>query len=152
MTETTQKIPESFLVDHINMAAPQVRKAGLYTGHLGDKISKFDLRFVKPNTECLPTAAMHTLEHLLATYIKSHLEGVIDISPMGCRTGFYLTMWGDVEPDIVKDALIKSLQEVLEVRWEDIPGLSAKECGNYKDHSLFSAKEYAKLILKGFAA
>ncbi len=144
------KIPESFLVNHDIMPAPQVRKAGVYIGPTGDKISKFDLRFVRPNIECLPTAAIHTLEHLLATYMKELLDGVIDISPMGCRTGFYLLMWDDVDPDIVKDALIKSLKKIMITEWENVPGTKRKECGNYRDHSLFGAKEYAKKVLEGF--
>ena len=145
-----QKIPESFLIDHTGMAAPQVRKAGVLSGPAGDKVSKFDLRLVRPNSGAIPTAAIHTLEHLLATYMKNHLEGVIDISPMGCRTGFYLSIWGDIESDIIKQALVKSLKQILDTRWEDVPGTTAKECGNYRDHSLFSAKEYAAEILKGF--
>ena len=145
-----KKIPESFLIDHINMPAPNVRKAGIQSGPKGDKISKFDLRFTKPNTDSIPTAAIHTLEHLLATYMKSLLDNVIDVSPMGCRTGFYLTIWGDVEPEIIKKALIKSLQLILETEWRNVPGVSAKECGNYRDHSLFGAKEYARKILEGF--
>lgn len=144
------KILESFTIDHTTMVAPNIRKAGVFKGPQGDQISKFDLRFVKPNTESIPTAALHTLEHLLATYMKSSLEGVIDLSPMGCRTGFYLTIWGDIESDAIKKALIKSLKEVVSANWEDVPGTTAKECGNYRDHSLFGAKEYAKIVLWGW--
>ena len=142
--------PESFSIDHRKMSAPQVRKTGVYSGPTGDRISKFDLRFVKPNTACLPTAAIHTLEHLLAAYIRERLDGVIDISPMGCRTGFYLLLWGDVDSDTVRDALVRSLEKIIAANWEDVPGISEKECGNYRDHSLFSAKEYARHVLEGF--
>jgi S-ribosylhomocysteine lyase len=83
-------------------------------------------------------------------YMKTHLDGVIDISPMGCRTGFYLSIWGDVESDTIQQALIKSLGQILETKWEDVPGTTAKECGNFRDHSLFSAKEYAAQVLEGF--
>lgn len=144
------KIPESFLLDHDAMKAPQVRKAGLFKGPSGDKISKFDLRLVKPNIESLPTDAIHTLEHLLATYMKEFLDGVIDISPMGCRTGFYLSIWNDVGAEIVKDALVESLRKVMITKWEDVPGTKQKECGNYRDHSLAGAKQYAEKVLKGF--
>jgi len=144
------KIPESFLINHNEMKAPQVRKVGVQTGPAGDMISKFDLRFLKPNTDAIPTGAIHTLEHLLATYMKAHLDGVIDISPMGCRTGFYLSIWGDIEPATIERALIKSLKQILKTKWEDVPGTAARECGNYRDHSLFSAKEYAGAILEGF--
>jgi len=142
--------PESFSLDHTKMAAPQVRKAGLVTGPAGDMISKFDLRFIKPNANSIPTAALHTLEHMLALILRSHLEDIIDISPMGCRTGFYLIMWGDVAPDKVRSALIKSLHQIVESEFKDIPATTEKECGNYRDHSLFSAKEYARMVLTGF--
>lgn len=143
-------VPESFSIDHTSMQAPQVRKAGLSTGPAGDQISKFDLRLVKPNTDALPTAAVHTMEHLLAGYMREQLDGILDLSPMGCRTGFYLSVWGDVDPDSVKKALMVSLQKILETSWADVPGTSARECGNYRDHSLFSAQEYARAVLSAF--
>lgn len=145
-------VPESFSIDHSKMPAPQVRRTGVYTGPAGDRISKFDLRLVKPNTGPLPTAAIHTLEHLLATYMRESVDGIIDISPMGCRTGFYLSLWGDVDPNTIRDALLESLRKVIAANWNDVPGVSEKECGNYRDHSLFSAKEYASQVLKGFGA
>ena len=82
-------------------------------GPIGDKVTKFDLRLVKPNMNALPTAALHTLEHLLATYLRQHLDGLIDLSPMGCRTGFYLTMWGDIASECVREALMQSLRQVI---------------------------------------
>lgn len=144
-------IPESFAIDHTKMSAPQVRKAGVSYGPNGDAITKFDLRFMKPNSESLPTAALHTLEHLLATYMRCHLD-IVDLSPMGCRTGFYLTVWGEVEAAVVQDALLESLKLVLRTEWSDVPGVSEKECGNFRDHSLFGAKEYAGKVLAGFGA
>ena len=119
-------------------------------GPAGDKISKFDLRFLKPNVECLPTAALHTLEHLLATYLRGTLENVIDLSPMGCRTGFYLSLWGDVSEETVEVAVVQSLKMVLKTEEADVPGIAEEACGNFRDHSLFSAKEYARKILDGF--
>ena len=133
------------------MAAPQVRPAGVQTGPKGDVISKFDLRFLKPNTDAIPTAAVHTLEHLLATYMRERLVGIVDLSPMGCRTGFYLTVWGEVSGEAVRDALLYSLQKVIATEWSDVPGTTAKECGNYRDHSLFGAQEYARQVIEGFA-
>jgi S-ribosylhomocysteine lyase len=140
---------ESFEIDHLTMPAPQVRPAGVQVGPKGDKLSKFDLRFLKPNTDAMPTATIHTLEHLLATYMREHLEGIIDLSPMGCRTGFYLTVWGEVSADSVREALVHSLKKVVTTQWIDVPGTTAKECGNYRDHSLFGAQEYATVVLKG---
>ena len=144
------KIPESFTVDHRNMTAPQVRKAGVLTGPAGDKVSKFDLRFVKPNHDSMPTGAIHTLEHLLALYMRRQLKGIIDLSPMGCRTGFYLSIWGEPDSRLIKKALLETLQKVISCEEDDIPAISARECGNYRDHSLPAAKEYARKVLEGF--
>lgn len=136
---------ESFELDHNLVKAPYIRLAGTEK-HAEAQIEKYDLRFLQPNEDELPTAAVHTLEHLLAVNLREHLEGIIDISPMGCRTGFYMILWGTHSPKEIRDALIKVLQFIVET--ETVPAVSAKECGNYKDHSLFSAKEYAKLVLE----
>ena len=98
---------ESFELDHTRVKAPYVRLCGVTQGPRGDRVSKFDLRFLQPNAEAFGTAALHALEHLLAHGIREHLDGVIDLSPMGCRTGFYLTVWGEVSPAQVKQALEK---------------------------------------------
>jgi len=136
---------ESFLLDHTKVKAPFIRKCGTQQGENGDAISKFDLRFLQPNEEELPTAAVHTLEHLLAGYMREKMDNIIDISPMGCRTGFYMIAWGDVEVEVVIEALNYSLNKVIET--EEVPATNAVQCGNYRDHSLFSAKEYAKHVL-----
>ena len=117
---------------------------------MGDKVSKFDLRFLQPNVEAFGTASIHGLEHLLATYLREELDNIIDLSPMGCRTGFYLIMWGDIEPNVVKSGLERALQKVIDC--EEMIAASAVECGNYRDLSLFGAKEYAKKALEeGFS-
>lgn len=141
---------ESFELDHNKVKAPYVRKCCLLSGPNGDKVTKFDLRFLQPNKEAFGTAAIHGLEHLLANLLRDKLDGVIDISPMGCRTGFYLSIWGDREPDEIKEALESALREVLEAT--EIPAANPVQCGNYRDLSLFGAKEYAKDALeKGFS-
>ncbi|WP_310831804.1 S-ribosylhomocysteine lyase [Paenibacillus pedocola] len=137
---------ESFQLDHTKVKAPYVRVAGTEKNEKGSTIQKYDLRLLQPNVDALPTAAVHTLEHLLATYLRDELEGIIDISPMGCRTGFYLIIWDEHNPADVAAALTKVLNKVLET--EHIPAVSALECGNYKDHSLFSAQEYARIVLE----
>ena len=83
---------ESFSLDHTKVKAPYVRVAGKKTGPKGDIVSKFDIRFCQPNIEFMPTGGLHTLEHLMAEYIRDEVDGVIDLSPMGCRTGFYFTV------------------------------------------------------------
>lgn len=141
---------ESFKLDHNKVKAPYVRKCCVLDGKMGDKVSKFDLRFLQPNVEAFGTAALHGLEHLLATYLREELEDIIDLSPMGCRTGFYLIMWGDIEPSLVKLALEKALQKVIDSK--EMIAASAIECGNYRDLSLFGAQEYAKKALEeGFS-
>lgn len=137
---------ESFQLDHTKVKAPYVRVAGTEKNAKGSTIQKYDLRLLQPNVDALPTAAVHTLEHLLATYLRDELEGIIDISPMGCRTGFYLIIWDEHNPADIAAALTKVLNKVLET--EVVPAVSALECGNYKDHSLFSAQEYARIVLE----
>ena len=137
---------ESFSLDHTKVKAPYVRLAGRYTGPNGDLVSKFDLRFLQPNQGAIPTSAMHTLEHLLAIYFREFLDNVIDISPMGCRTGFYFLCFGELKTDIVEDVLRKSLNKVLTT--VSIPAANEIQCGNFRDHSLVGAKAYAKIVLE----
>lgn len=137
---------ESFELDHTKVKAPYVRKASVMTGPKGDAVTKFDLRFTQPNAMAVPTAAIHTLEHLLAGYMREELEGIIDLSPMGCRTGFYMIVWGRPESRNVAEALRKSLEKVVEAR--EVPATDETSCGNFRDHSLFSAQAYARLVLE----
>lgn len=141
---------ESFELDHRRVKAPYVRKCCVLEGPKGDKVTKFDLRFLQPNKEAFGTAAMHGLEHILAHELRNYLDGIIDLSPMGCRTGFYLSIFGEVEPASVKKGLEESLKKVLE--YTEIPAANDLQCGNYRDLSLFGAKEYAKEALdRGFS-
>ena len=103
---------ESFNLDHTKVHAPYVRRAGRHVTAHGDIISKWDLRFSQPNTDALPSGAVHTLEHLLAGGLRDHLPQVIDLSPMGCRTGFYLVHDGELEEEAVKHALELTLRDV----------------------------------------
>lgn len=144
---------ESFNLDHTQVAAPYVRLAGRYRTAHGDEIRKFDLRLVQPNKQELPTAALHTLEHLVAGYLRDSLSTkslgakVIDVSPMGCRTGFYLTALGEPSEDEVRQALLEALRAVV-AHTGAIPGGSERECGNYRDHSLPGAQAWARDILQ----
>jgi S-ribosylhomocysteine lyase len=80
--------------------------------------------------------------------MRERIDGIIDVSPMGCRTGFYLTKIGQSDLEEIEQALISSLEEVIAT--EDVPAMTAKQCGNYRDHSLFGAQEYARKFLAGF--
>lgn len=139
---------ESFTLDHNIVIAPYVRVITTETGKKGDTITNYDLRFAQPNKAELPTGVIHTLEHLLADLLRDRLDGIIDISPFGCRTGFHLIVWESYPADVVATALKEVLTQIVnDIEWEDIQGTDAKSCGNYKDHSLFGAKEWSKLIL-----
>ena len=141
---------ESFELDHRKVKAPYIRKCCTLNGPQGDFVTKFDIRFLQPNKEPFGTAAMHRLEHLLAHGLRSNLDGIIDLSPMGCRTGFYLSIFGDREASEIKVAVEKSLKDILNAN--EIPAANEVQCGNYRDLSLFGAKEYAKEVLnKGFS-
>ena len=139
---------ESFTLDHTKVKAPYVRLITVEEGPKGDKISNYDLRLVQPNEIAIPTAGLHTIEHLLAGLLRDRLTGVIDCSPFGCRTGFHLITWGEHTTTEVAKALKSSLEEIAyQIKWEDVQGTTEKSCGNYRDHSLFSAKEWSKKIL-----
>lgn len=141
---------ESFELDHNKVKAPYIRKCCLLKGPNGDSVTKFDLRFLQPNKEAFGTAAMHGLEHLLAHILREKLDGIIDLSPMGCRTGFYLTIWGDREAEEIKVALESTLRDILLAK--EIPAANSVQCGNYRDLSLWGAKEYTKEALeRGFS-
>ena len=141
---------ESFELDHRKVKAPYIRKCCLLNGPQGDFVTKFDIRFLQPNKEAFGTAAMHGLEHLLAYKLRDNLEGIIDFSPMGCRTGFYLSIFGDREASDIKIAVENALNEILKAT--EVPAANDIQCGNYRDLSLFGAKEYAKEALeKGFS-
>ena len=141
---------ESFELDHRKVKAPYIRKCCTLNGPQGDFVTKFDIRFLQPNKEAFGTAAMHGLEHLLAHELRINLDGIIEISPMGCITGIYLSIYGDIEASEIKVAFEKSLKDFLNAN--EIPAANEVQCGNYRDLSLFGAKEYAKEVLnKGFS-
>ncbi|AXH11208.1 S-ribosylhomocysteine lyase [Halarcobacter bivalviorum] len=143
---------DSFRVDHTIMPAPAVRVAKTMKSPSGDVITVFDLRFCVPNEKMLGEKGIHTLEHLFAGFIREHLNSdkveIIDVSPMGCRTGFYMSLLGAPSEEEVASAWKKSMEDVLKVKSQnDIPELNVYQCGTYKMHSLEEAKEIAQDIL-----
>jgi len=144
---------DSFLVDHTKMPAPAVRVAKTMKTPCGDTITVFDLRFCKPNQEIMGERGIHTLEHLFAGFMREHLNGddveIIDISPMGCRTGFYMSLIGTPDEQRVAEAWKASMEDVLKVkRLEDIPELNEYQCGSYRMHSLEEAHQIARTVLE----
>ena len=138
----------SFTIDHNRLLR------GIYVSRKdnvgGDVVTTFDIRMKEPNREpTLHPGALHTIEHLLASLLRDRLDGVIDCSPFGCRTGFHLIVWGEHSTTEVAKALKSSLEEIRDtITWEDVPGTTIKTCGNYRDHSLFTAKEWCRDILE----
>ncbi|MDG6462726.1 S-ribosylhomocysteine lyase [Glaesserella parasuis] len=145
---------DSFKVDHTRMNAPAVRVAKTMTTPKGDTITVFDLRFVRPNIEILSPRGIHTMEHLFAGFMRDHLNSdtveIIDISPMGCRTGFYMSLIGSPSPEEVAKAWEASMRDALEKVPDEtkIPELNEFQCGSYKEHSLADAHEIARNVLK----
>ena len=143
---------DSFNLDHTKVTAPYVRMAAEKIGPKGDVVTKFDIRFSQPNVEYMPIAGIHTLEHLIAEYIRDEVSGIIDFSPMGCRTGFYLTVFGTISEEEIAEKMKIVLSKVYS--WDDnvsIPGTDVKECGNYKEHDLQAAKTWAKKWVEGIS-
>ena len=138
----------SFTIDHIKLIpgvyVSRKDKVGLET------ITTFDIRMTSPNDEpVMNTAEMHTIEHLAATFLRNHKDygpKIIYFGPMGCRTGFYLLLAGDYDSENIVDLLKEMFAFIADFTGE-VPGASAKDCGNYLDMNLPMAKYLAKKYL-----
>lgn len=144
---------DSFKVDHTKMQAPFVRVAKIMQTPKGDPITVFDLRFTVPNQDQLPEKGIHTLEHLFAGFMRDHLNAadveIIDISPMGCRTGFYMSLIGQPDESRVADSWLAAMRDIMQVQQQnDIPELNKYQCGSYTMHSLVEAKTIANAIIQ----
>ncbi|WP_396953760.1 S-ribosylhomocysteine lyase [Neobacillus mesonae] len=144
--EMTKKMNvESFNLDHTKVKAPFVRLAGVKEGKNGDVIHKYDVRFKQPNKEHMEMPALHSLEHLMAETIRNHSDHIVDVSPMGCQTGFYLTVINHDNYDEILDILEKTLNDVLAAT--EVPACNEVQCGWAASHSLEGAQELAKQML-----
>ncbi len=144
----------SFTVNHLDLLR------GVYVSRrdqIGvEVVTTFDIRMKVPNKEpVMNTAEMHAIEHLAATFLRNHptkANDVIYFGPMGCRTGFYLILKGYLESNEVVD-LIKETFEFVSNFHDEIPGASARDCGNYHDMNLpmarYEANKYIEEVLKG---
>jgi len=139
----------SFTIDHIRL------NTGVYVSRVdkigAESVTTFDLRMTKPNAEpVMDTAAIHALEHLGATFLRNDpqwKERVIYFGPMGCRTGFYLLLAGLLESGDILD-LIRRMFAFIAAFEGEIPGASAKDCGNYLDMNLSMAKYHAEKYIR----
>ena len=132
------KTIQSFCINHDTLTP------GLYTSRVDGDVVTYDLRFVHPNTPpFLEVAAMHTLEHLFATYVRNSVfeDHIVYFGPMGCRTGFYFLTRGMSEEQVI--ALTRETLIFIADYEGDIPGATKRECGNYLEHDLEGAKAYA---------
>ena len=137
----------SFTVDHLTL------EPGIYVSRqdrdqaTGAQVTTFDLRLVAPNREpVMNTAEVHTIEHLGATFLRNDPtwgSRVVYFGPMGCRTGFYLVMFGELTSRDVLP-LVTGLFEFVAAFEGEIPGARAEECGNYLDQNLGAAKWWAR--------
>ncbi|MBQ2983042.1 MAG: S-ribosylhomocysteine lyase [Lachnospiraceae bacterium] len=143
----------SFTIDHLKLLP------GIYVSrkdNVGESVvTTFDIRVTRPNFEpVMNTAEIHTIEHLAATFLRNHKEygsKTVYFGPMGCRTGFYLLLAGDYKSaDIVE--LIKEMFVFIRDYKDEVPGASAKDCGNYLDMNLpmanFIANKFIKDVLE----
>lgn len=133
---------ESFKVNHLTL------KSGLYVSRRDKKdgvaVTTFDMRITAPNREpVVDTPALHTIEHLGATYLRNSCrkDDIVYFGPMGCRTGCYIVMFGDLTPNDIFDLVVGMCDFVINFEGE-ICGASPKECGNYLEQNLPMAKYY----------
>ena len=134
----------SFTVNHLNLLP------GLYVSrrdtHDGVTVTTFDMRLTAPNREpVMDTPAIHTIEHLGATYLRNSArkDEIVYFGPMGCRTGFYLVMFGALEAEDVLPLVQAMCSFILGFEGE-IPGAKPEECGNWSEQNLEMAKYYVR--------
>ena len=139
----------SFTINHLLL------RPGVYVSRKdpvgGTVVTTFDLRLTSPNEEpVMNTAEMHTIEHLAATFLRNHKDygsKTVYFGPMGCRTGFYLLLTGDYESRDIVPLMIEMWEFIRDFEG-DVPGASARDCGNYLDMNLPMAKYLAKRYLE----
>ncbi len=139
----------SFTIDHDRLLR------GIYVSRIdhvgGEALTTFDVRIKKPNTEPpIEISAIHTLEHLLAVYLRSEESGIADkiiyVGPMGCRTGMYIIVKGNMSSKDFLPYVTAAFEYVKDFEGK-VPAATSKECGNYKDHNLTFAKYEANKYL-----
>lgn len=134
----------SFSIDHDKL------EKGVYVSRVDGDVISYDIRMKKPNAgDYVPVPAAHTLEHLLATFIRNskYMQQVVYVGPMGCRTGFYLLLRDTVSRPEVLALLRQAFSFSVEFEGE-IPGAKRIECGNYLEHDLTAARVIARDMLE----
>ena len=137
---------ESFNLDHTTVAAPYIRIADHKVLPAGDVLTKYDVRFTQPNVAHLEMPAVHSIEHLFAEHSRNHSSKVIDFSPMGCQTGFYLILQGETDYDEALALVEATMNDILTAT--EVPAANEVQCGWGANHSLEAAQD----AVRGFLA
>lgn len=138
------KLIQSFTVNH------NVLEKGMYISRIDKDIVTYDVRMKKPNAgDYLANGAMHTIEHLFATYVRNtaYSDDIVYVGPMGCRTGFYFLVRDAISHEQALELVKESLAFICAFEGK-IPGTEPIECGNYREHDLQGAKDTAKDMLQ----
>lgn len=136
---------ESFNLDHTQVVAPFIRVADRLELPKGDVLTKYDIRFCQPNKDHLEMDVVHSLEHTMAENFRNHADFIVDFSPMGCQTGFYLIVTGDHHFDEIAQLLADTLQDVLAA--DEVPAANEVQCGWGANHTLAGAQAAAREML-----
>lgn len=136
---------ESFNLDHRAVKAPYIRVADRKVLPHGDILVKYDVRFCQPNREHLEMPVIHSLEHTMAENLRNHADYIVDFSPMGCQTGFYLIVVGDHPDAEIHGIVAAALADVLVAT--EVPAANEVQCGWGASHTLEGAKAAARAML-----
>jgi S-ribosylhomocysteine lyase len=136
---------ESFNLDHRAVAAPYVRLADRKELAAGGVLVKYDVRFTQPNVAHLEMPVVHSLEHLFAEHSRNHSDAVLDFSPMGCQTGFYLMLQGEPAYEDVLRLIEATMRDI--VAATEVPAANEVQCGWGANHTLAGAQEAASAFL-----
>lgn len=134
----------SFSINH------DILKKGMYVSRVDGDVVTYDIRMKEPNKgDYLSNGAMHTIEHLFATYARNtkYSNNVVYVGPMGCRTGFYFLLRDTVSQEEALQ-IVRQAMDFIAGFEGDIPGTTSRECGNYKEHDLKGAKAVAQDMLE----
>lgn len=135
---------ESFNLDHTKVVAPFIRVADVKDLG-GVTLTKYDIRFCQPNVDHLDMPSMHSIEHSFAEYSRNHADDVVDFSPMGCQTGFYLLRSDEPDIDGTMALVETSFRDILNA--DSVPAANEVQCGWGESHSLDGAKAAVQTML-----
>ena len=137
---------ESFNLDHTKVRAPFIRLADIKRLPHGDVLTKYDIRFCQPGSEHLDMKAVHSIEHSFAEFSRNHCETVVDFSPMGCQTGFYLILADEPDWQATATLVEKTLRDIMNA--DEVPAANDIQCGWGSNHSLEAAQNAVAAMLE----